>query len=336
LLEIWCDAAAMRLAIAMVGLLAASAEAETLPTGNVLVWADAPLYSDPNDSGPGVRVATLDLGRDKDVGYVYPMKVIGGTGEFLEVEPTADVECAWWRVVKPDGLDTVHLYVKRADLAPVLVKPFKASHKDGTSISVQAGVPVLAGKIAFNRGVVPVAIPEASLGLAYAPHKIAAVAKPGKTKFLLDEATEVTLGDASFSLGPWVAAAAKPKKQRMHVSIAARCMTAVVSAPKDRVHAGVSINQAVDAKAAPPRPVTSSTYYLPAGTKMMSERGDHVVGTLDADRPVVKPKSGASRACSDFVITRDDPFVDVPHTVDTSQPQRTLKLCAAADALKTK
>ena len=34
------------------------------------------------------------------------------------------------------------------------------------------------------------------------------------------------------------------------------------------------------------------------------------------------------------MITRDDPFVDVPHTVDASQPQRTLKLCAPADAVK--
>ena len=55
--------------------------------------------------------------------------------------------------------------------------------------------------------------------------------------------------------------------------------------------------------------------------------------TLDADRDVTKPKPGA-RACSDFVVTRDDPFVDVPHTVDAAQPLRTLKLCAPADAIK--
>ena len=328
----------MRLSIAIVALLAASAHAETTPTGNVLVWADAPLYPDPGSSGPSVRVATLDLGRDKDIGYVFPMKVVGGTGEFLEVEPTTDVECAWWRMVKPDGLDSMRLYVKRADLATVLVKPFKATHKDGTSVALQVGVPVLAGKVAFNRGIVPVAIPEASLGVAYAPHKIAAVAKPAKTKFLLDEATDVTLGDATFPLGPWVAAAAKPKKQRMLVSIASRCMTAVVSAPKQRVHAGVSINQAVAGKTAAARPAPPSgapLHYLPAGTKMTSETGDHVVGTLDVDRVVLKPTSGA-RACADFVITRDDPFVDVPHTVDTPQPQRTLKLCSAGDAVKTK
>ena len=108
------------------------------------------------------------------------------------------------------------------------------------------------------------------------------------------------LGGATFPLGPWVAAAAKRRGKRMLVSIAARCMTAVISAPKARVHAGVSINQAVAGSAAPTRRATArgaERHYLPAGTKMTSEKGIHVVGTLDADRDVTKPKPGA-RACA--------------------------------------
>jgi hypothetical protein len=268
---------------------------------------------------------------------VIPMRVISTAGDLVEVEPTADVECGWWRMVKPAGLDGVRLYVKRDDLAPVLVKPFKATHKDGSSIALQVGVPVLGGKVAFNRSVVTVAVPEASLGLSYAPSKIAEVVKPTKKKFLLDEATEVRLGPATFSMGPWVAGAARAKGDRMLVSLAARCMTAVVSAPKARVHAGVSINSALPAAdLASTRVATkrgNERYYLPAGTKMTSEKGEHVVGTLDADRDIAKPKPGA-RGCADFVITRDDPFVDVPHTVDASQPQRTLKLCAPAGAVQ--
>ena len=150
----------MKLSLAIVVALAAPAAAETPLTGNVLVWADAPLYPDANATGPSIRVGTLDLGREKDVGYVVPMHVVSTQGDFVEVEPTADVECAWWRVVKPDGLDNIRLYVKRTDLAPVLIKPFKATHKDGSSIALQVGVPVLGGKVAFNRGVVPVAIPD--------------------------------------------------------------------------------------------------------------------------------------------------------------------------------
>jgi hypothetical protein len=327
----------MKLSIALVAALAVPAAAEPALTGNVLVWADSALYLDASASGPSVQVGTLDLGREKDVGYVVPMRVVGTQSNFVEVEPTEDVECAWWRVVRPDGLDNVRLYVKRTDLAPVLVKPFKATHKDGSRIALQVGVPVLGGKVAFNRSVVPVAIPRASLGVAYAPHKISSVRKPTKQKFLLDEATPVKLGNATFAMGPWVAAAAKTRGKHSMVSIAARCMTAVIAAPKSRVHAGVSINSAVAGASAPVRRAAitggAERYYLPAGTRMTSEKGSHVVGTLTADRDVMKPKPHG-RACSEFVITRDDPFVDVPHTVDASQPQRTLKLCAPAAAVK--
>ena len=323
--------------IAIVAALAVPAAAEAPLTGNVLIWADAQLYPDATATGPSVRVGTLDLGREKDVGYVVPMRVVGTQGDLVEVEPTADVECAWWRMVKPDGLDSVRLYVKRADLAPVLSKPFQASYKDGSRIALEAGIAVLAGKVAFNRGVVPVAIPDSSLGLSYPPHKVAAVVKPDKRKFLLDEATEVKLGTATFPLGPWVAGSAERRGDRMLVPIEARCMTAVISAPKGRVHAGVSINQGLAGDpASAPRMLAGGAerHYLPAGTKLTSEKGDHVVGKLDAERDVQKPKPG-ERACAEFVITRDDPFIDVPHTIDVSRPNRTLKLCAPASAMKS-
>jgi hypothetical protein len=326
----------MRIPIAIVAALAAPAAAEPALTGNVLVWADAPLYPDASTTGASVRAGTLDQGRDKDVGYVVPMHVVSTQGDLVEVEPTAEVECAWWRLVKPDGLDTVRLYVKRSDLAPVLTKPFKGSYKDGSSVALAVGVAVVGGKVAFNRGVVPVAIPDASIGVAYMQHKVDAVAKPDKTKFLLDEATDVMLGGSTFPLGPWVAGAATRRGDRMLVSIAARCMNAVISAPKAHVHAGVAINQAL-AEATPPRRAVVANggdrYYLPTGTKMTTEKGDHVVGTLDADRDVIKPKAG-QRACAEFVVTREDTFVEVPHTLETSQPQRTLKLCAPAETVK--
>ncbi len=323
------------LSIAIVTATAGPAAAEAKISGNVLVWADAPMYLDASAGGASVRVGTLDLGREKDVGHVVPMHVVSVHDDVIEVEPTADTECAWWRMNKPEGLDTVRLFVKRADLAPVLTKPFKATYKDGSSVSLQAGVAVLGGTVGFNRGVVPVKIPAASIGLSYKPHKVAAVPKLTK-KFLLDERTDVTLDGTTFTLGPWVAGAATKRGNRMMVTIAARCMTAVISAPKEHVHAGVALNQAL-AAAPPPRRAVASTgserHYLPAGTKLTSETGDHVVGTLTADRDVTKPKPGG-RACAELVITRDDPFVDVPHTADASQPQRTLKLCGPGEAVK--
>jgi hypothetical protein len=84
----------MKLSIVLVAALAIPAAAETPLSGNVLVWADAPLYPDPNATGPSIRVGTLDLGRDKDVGYVVPMRIVSTKDDVVEVEPTLDVECA--------------------------------------------------------------------------------------------------------------------------------------------------------------------------------------------------------------------------------------------------
>ena len=70
------------------------------------------------------------------------------------------------------GLSAVRLYVKRTDLAPVIVKTFTAKYKDGSKITVEPGVPVLAGKVAFHEAIVPVVVPESSLGVAYAPRTI--------------------------------------------------------------------------------------------------------------------------------------------------------------------
>ena len=67
----------MRPWAAIVLAMTTSAAAEPQLTGNVLVWVDAPLYLDADAKGPNVRLATLDQGRDQDVGYVLPMHVIG-------------------------------------------------------------------------------------------------------------------------------------------------------------------------------------------------------------------------------------------------------------------
>lgn len=321
----------MRCSVAIVLALTTSVGAEPQLAGNVLVWVDAPLFLDADAKGANVRLGTLDQGRDQDVGYVVPMHVISAQSELIEVEPTADIECAWWRLVRPDGLASLHLFVKRDDLAPALVKPFSASFKDGSSISLQPGVAVLDGKVAFHDGRAPVTIPEASRGLAYAPHAITAPKRGNKT-FLLDEKTDVMLGAQSFVLGPWTASAAEARGKRMLFHIATRCMTAAVSAPKEHVHAGVALHRQAAADSTPTSVAAPTGYYLPQGTPLTSATGNHVVATLDADRDVKKP-SGA-RACTDFVITRDEPLAEAPHTRDASQPSRTLHLCAPAAAVK--
>jgi hypothetical protein len=322
----------MRMSIAIVMALAASAAAEPKLAGNVLVWIDAPLYPDAAATGPSIHLGALDHGRDRDVGYVVPMHVVGAQGDVVEVEPTADLECAWWRVILPAQLANLHLFVKRGDLAPVVVKPFTASFKDGTRIALQPGVAVLGGQVSFLGGQVPVTVPDAKLGVAYAPHAIAAVPKPAKHTVLLDEKTDVTLGVETFALGPWVAGAAERRGDRVLFPIETRCMTAVVSAPKDRVQRDVSLGGKSSTGPVSGGGVRGKgdRYYLPKGTALTSAAGDHVVATLAAELDVKQP-SGA-RACGDVVVAFNEPIVDAPHPNEASRPDRTLQLCGPAEA----
>lgn len=322
----------MRLSIAIVMALAARVGAEPKLAGNVLVWVDAPLYPDAAGTGPSIHIGQLEHGRDVDVGHVVPMHVLGTHGDLVEVEPTADVECAWWRVARPAALASLHLFVKNTDLAPVIVKPFTAAFKDGSRIALQPGVAVAGGKVAFHENLVPVAIPDAYLGIAYAPHAVPAIGKPGKHTMLLDEKTDVTLGDATFAFGPWVSAAAEKRGNRVLFPAAARCMTAVVAAPKDRVHADVILSRKYGVGDAPARRGKPTGHVLPAGTALTSETGDHVVATTSAEVDVPAP-TGA-RACADFVIVEDEPIADAPNMNEASRPDRTLRLCAPAAVVR--
>ena len=324
----------MRLSIAIVMCLAANVAAEPKLAGNVVVWIDAPLYLDAAATSPSIHLGEVEHGRDHNIGHVVPMHVVGEQGDFVEVEPTAAIECAWWRVARPEGLASLRLYVKRTDLAPVVVRSFAATYKDGSRITVQPGVTVFDGKIAFHNGVMLVKIPEPYLGVAYTPRSIANVAKPGKHTFLLDEHTDVTLGEQTFAFGPWVAGSADRRGDRMLIPIAVRCMTAVVSAPKDRVHADVQLGLGTlgGTGAGGQGASNADRYYFPKGTKLTSETGDHVVATSSAELDVGKP-TGA-RACAEIVVTHDEPIVEAPHANDASRPDRTLHLCAPADAVK--
>ena len=313
---------------------AAPVAAEPKLSGNVLVWLDAPLHLDATDGGPSIHLGQLDKGRLAN--HVVPMHVLGTQGDFVEVEPTADIECAWSKVVKPTGLATLHLFVKRADLAPVVARAFSTSFKDGSRISLQPGVSVQNGQVAFNDQVVAIDVPAANLAAAYAPHPIAAVTRPTKHTVLLDEKTEVKLGDKTFEMGPWVAGSAETRGARVLFPVAVRCMTAVVSAPKDRIQHDVSLGSiyGVEAGSTPARrPLTGDRHYLAKGQAMTSEQGDHVVATLDAELDLAKP-TGAT-ACADFVVGRDEPMQEAPHPDEASRPDRTLHLCAPATAVKT-
>jgi hypothetical protein len=110
----------------------------------VLVWEDAWLYTDRSEQAQRAREVVEPV-RDADhLGKVRVFRYRGVAGNWVEVETLvgriADRHCA----STTPGLSNlrIRLYVKRADLAPVVKRDSFTEYDDGSAIELAAGVPV--------------------------------------------------------------------------------------------------------------------------------------------------------------------------------------------------
>jgi hypothetical protein len=97
------------------------------PRGDALVWEDATFYLEPWEGGASVRFTTFASGRREEVGRAIPVRIVGATRAFVEIEPSAVVGCASRRLELDPRVEALRLFVKRDDSAPVLQKPYAAS-----------------------------------------------------------------------------------------------------------------------------------------------------------------------------------------------------------------
>lgn len=146
--------------------------------GSVLVWLDAPFYLSPKEGAPSLQLGKLP-NRQDHVGEAVPMRVVSTKGAFVEVEtPITDslgndvMDCAWFGLKTPHDVGRWRLFVKRADLAPVVAKKTAMTFSDGSRIEMEPGMPILPladGKwlVGFHRVWVPAALPAGSFGFAY-------------------------------------------------------------------------------------------------------------------------------------------------------------------------
>ena len=324
----------MRFALVLVMTAATAAPAAPALSGNALVWVDAPLYPDASEGGPAVRFGDLDDERGTHLGYVLPVHVIGALGDFVEVEPTEDVQCAWWRIARPAQLASLRLFVKRADLAPVLTARFAAAFKDGSRIALEPGLAVDPARgghaVMFHADRVPVDVPETAIGWAYAPHAIAAP-PPRADRGSRLESAGVQVGPHVFRLGDWVARTTEQRGGHVLFPIAVRCASATVTAPEAAIDVAIGGGPTLT-----PAPGTSVSLavrsYLPRGAKLTTATGTHVVATLATDVDVPGPITDA-RACIDMVLERVT-AEDTPGLAETPAARRTLHLCAPASTVK--
>ena len=235
----------MRLAFATTMLLLAlttGARADAPATealrGYVLVWHDAPLFADANDKAPQIRVAAALPARK--AGHAVPMRVVSVSGVFVEVEPVDDVHCTWSRLATTDDIGQLKLFVKRSDLAPMVVKPYAKTFADGTRIALRPGVPVVAladGWYAAGlRGDdFPAEVPASAIGWSYLPERDKPRAITGKD-FTLAPRTKVTLGDRSFALAAAPLASSVERRGATTIyAIEDRCVSVAVAAPTSSV-----------------------------------------------------------------------------------------------------
>jgi hypothetical protein len=210
--------------------------------GNVLVWHDAALFTEPNESAPVVHAASLKGDRKDAVGDVVPMHVVSATKDFVEVEPAAEMDCAWSRLQTTDDLARLRLFVRRADLAPAIVAPFEKSFPDGSRIALRPGVAVVPtsdGKfvVGMRNATVVIEIPTAALGHAYTPDVVKAPAVLVNREYELAAKTAASLGDHAVTLQGLRAQSYEPHGVTSLLSIKTRCVALDVVAPTRAIKA---------------------------------------------------------------------------------------------------
>ncbi len=219
-------------------------ESEAL-RGNVLVWADATFYTEPSTTAPSLHAGKLAAERKASPGAAVPMHVVSVTKDgFVEVEPASELDCASSRFETTEDLQRVRLFVRRADIAPVLVEPYTKTFPDGTRIALKPGVavvPTASGKyvLGVRGGEVVVELPQAAVGHAYAPDHSKVVTAITDREYQLAPKTHVTLGDQGLVLtGPRSRAQSVERRGDSTLfSIQTRCIALDVIAPSRSVRA---------------------------------------------------------------------------------------------------
>ena len=203
--------------------------------GNVLVWHDTTFFAEATDDARTVQLATFEGARKDRLGHVVALKVISGKGAFVEVELTGQQDCTSSRVVIPDDLARVRMFVRRADLAPVLTKAYTKSFADGTSITLAIGTPLAATDagtymVTLHGDELEVDVPATSVGFAYGTSKSRATINIADSSTIA-AGTKATLGERAVALTAWQGAPIERRGDSTLVALDGGCITAHVLVP---------------------------------------------------------------------------------------------------------
>jgi hypothetical protein len=123
------------LTAAVLGVLGGGVHADEVLRGDVEVWLDAPLRTDPD--GETFAVGKIDGGRKAHPGATVAMHVVAVRGKLVEVEPACTSS------LRVRGLAHVRFFVARADVAGAGHAPPKCqmpSSSDDGAVAVERDV----------------------------------------------------------------------------------------------------------------------------------------------------------------------------------------------------
>ena len=293
-------------------------------SGDAMVWEDAAFHLEPWDGGVLVRFSSLGA-RDDHVGRAIPVKIVSAAmREFIEVEVMESDTCAFRRAVVDGRIDGLRMFVKRTDLAPVLVKPFAITFPNGTSARLQPGLPVMprssgAYAISLRGDLVQLPIPHASVGFAYTHARVQDPKPLSGTTWKVKGGATVKLGDEELVVRHrWSAPKPVKRGEMLNLKWTTRCIELVVAAPAKSVASSKELGHGGGSGVG--YGIGATAHTIPRGTPL-STFGGRAAAVAAEDIPVYPPANG--KACFDARITmlRLD-------EIDQGRVDRTFRLCA--------
>jgi len=299
--------------------------------GDAMIWEDATLYFEPWESGASIRFSTIGR-RESEVGRAIPVRIIDSTlRSFVEVEAPSHAGCTSRRLDVDPRLEGLRMFVHRADLAPVLIKPFAATYSDGTRIKLAVGLPVMPTAtgdywVPLREDKIRLPIPHASVGYVYRPGKIADPEIPKDKLARLDRNASIKLGDGGFTVrtNSWIGPMPDKKPDGTLFKLAARCLEMVVEAPSNTLR---PIGAPRPSGGQPVYVPRATGWRIPAGTPITTQSGREVA-VAAKDIQIQMPAPAPETVCFDLRMTmtrEDQSWGTIP---------RTFKLCASGSAVE--
>jgi hypothetical protein len=301
--------------------------------GDALVWEDATFYSDPWESPNEKERASFHsvIRRREEVGRAVPVRIVDSSMKtFVEVELPGRSDCTWRRLDADRRIEGLRLFVRREDLAPVLVKPFAAQYTDGTRVRLAIGAPVMPTAsgdylVAARNDRFRLSIPHGSVGYVYKPGKITEPEPPPGKLVRIDRNTNAKLGDETFAVrSNWIGPVPDKKTDVALVHWSTRCLDMVVSVPANTLRATEPMRSPSYPTHSPP---AAASTQIPSGAPLSTSSGREIA-VASTPIAVPPPVPGTSKVCFDarFALVRED------ETYATQN--RTLRLCAPASLLE--